>query len=123
MTLWEALSQKLDISRDMFIERWGEYIECEKELEFRRTFNCGFSVFTNYNENFYTAEKIHSSLDSRVDFIVTPEDGTKYHIDLEVVLIIDKTYLKPFQCQATDNCPYKVNMTFKLYMIKISSES
>ena len=107
-TIWQALRSKISITRDSFVQRWGEYISNESELEFRQTFDCGFSVYSDLDKNYYTATKIHISMNSCLDFIVKPEDGTRYHIDLNVILIIDKSYLKPFSCGKTPNCPYKV---------------
>ena len=121
MKLGEAVEKFLEIPRDQFISRWGgEYISLDSELEFREKFVRGFSVFVDHNEDFYTATQLYSSMDPAFSFIVRQEDGDQYHIDDEFVVILDKKYLKPFHCEKTEHCPYRVRyVTFsnKAYFI------
>ena len=110
MTLSEAFELNFKISKNEFISRWGNSISIEKELEFRECFGRGFSIYMNHDSDYYTAEKIYSSMNPGVEFIVDPGDGDEYHLDLEVVLILEKNYLQPFHCEKTEGCPYKVGI-------------
>ena len=108
MTVWEALSQRLDISREDFIEKWGTAIKMDNEVEFAEEFHFGYSIYSNWDNNFYTAELIYNSLNPKILFIINPSDGNCYDLDLKIVVISDKTYLQPYHCTRTEDCPYKV---------------
>ena len=64
----------------------------------------------NHDSDYFTAEKIYGSMNAGVEFIVNPGDGDEYHLDLEVVVILEKNYLQPFYCEKTEGCPYKVDI-------------
>ena len=110
MTLGEAFELNFKITKNEFIFRWGNSISIEKELEFRECFGRGFSIYVNHDSDYFTAEKIYGSMNPGVEFIVDPGDGEEYHLDLEVVVILEKNYLQPFYCEKTDGCPYKVDI-------------
>ena len=111
MTLGEAFELNFKISKNEFISRWGNSISIEKELEFRECFGRGFSIYINHDSDYFTAEKIYGSMNPGVEFIVDPGDGDEYHLDLEVVVILEKNYLQPFHCEKTEGCPYKVGIS------------
>ena len=108
MTVWEALSQWVDISKEEFIEKWGTAIKIETEVEFAEEFHFGYSIYSNLDNNFYTAELVYNSLNPKILFITNPSDGDCLDLDLNVVVISDKSYLQPYHCTKTENCPYKV---------------
>ena len=125
MKIWEAIEQNFKISKTEFIQQWGKSISIEKELEFRETFGKGFSVYVNHNANFYTAEKLYASMFPGFSFIVNPCDGEEFDIELEVTVILSNSYLRPYFCEATENCSYTVKKfciyeTFQLKFFLIS---
>ena len=112
MPIWEAIELYMEISKSDFIDRWGDSISLKDELEIQQQFGHGFSVYVNHDKNFYTAEKVYASLNPAFSFIIEPQDGEEYSLDLEVVVILDKTYLKPYHCTKTPNCLYKVYLSY-----------
>ena len=115
MKIWEAIEQNFKISKTEFVEQWGTSISIEKELEFQEKFGRGFNVYSNLNANFYTAEKIYSSMFPAFSFIVNPCDGENFDVELEVTVILSDSYLRPFHCEATENCSYTVKKVLYIW--------
>ena len=108
MPIWEAIELNMEISKSDFIDRWGDCISLKDELKIQQRFGHGYSVYVNHDSNYYTAEKVYASLNPAFSFIIEPKDGEEYSLDLEVIVILDKSYLKPYHCTKTENCLYKV---------------
>lgn len=119
MPIWKAIELNLKVSKAEFISRWGETISLKNEIEIKEEFGRGFSVYVNHDENYYTAEKIYESLCPAFSFIIDAKDGETYHLDLEVVVILDENYLRPYTCSVTESCNFKVK---KSSIIRISCQ-
>ena len=115
ISFYDAISPKLNKSRDDFQKEYGDCIEFKNLRKFKKDFNLSFNFYAHHNHYYYTAELVFQSLKPDYTFILSNEEAKseKFQIFEEMILITDSSYLKSYSCK-NDFCGYSSRNIFDL---------
>ena len=115
ISFYDAISSKLNKSKDDFRKEFGDCIEFKNLRKFKKDFNLSFNFYAHHSHDYYTAELVYQSLKADFAFILNDVQAKNEKFDIfeEIILIIDPSYLKSYPCK-NDFCGYSTRNIFNL---------